>query len=51
MSKVVALEAGAHGVTSNCINAGKVRTPLVPRPIADQARAYGIPEEEVSADI
>ncbi len=47
MSKVVALEAGAHGVTSNCINPGYVRTPLVEKQIADQARAHGIPESEV----
>ncbi len=47
MSKVVALEAGAHGVTSNCINPGYVRTPLVEKQIAEQARAHGIPESEV----
>ena len=27
LSKVTALEGGAHGVTSNCINPGYVRTP------------------------
>jgi len=47
MSKVVALEGGAHGVTSNCINPGYVRTPLVEKQIADQARAHGIPESDV----
>ena len=46
-SKVVAVEGGPHGVTSNCINPGYVRTPLVQRQIADQAVAHGIPEEEV----
>jgi 3-hydroxybutyrate dehydrogenase len=47
LSKVVALEGGPHGVTSNCINPGYVRTPLVEKQIADQARAHGIPEDKV----
>ena len=51
MSKVVALEGGGHGVTSNCINPGYVRTPLVEKQIADQAIAHGIPESEVIGKI
>lgn len=47
LSKVTALEGGPHGVTSNCVNPGYVRTPLVERQIADQAKAHGIPESEV----
>lgn len=47
LSKVVALEAAPHGVTSNCVNPGYVRTPLVENQIADQARTHGISEEEV----
>jgi 3-hydroxybutyrate dehydrogenase len=47
LSKVVALEGAPHGVTSNCVNPGYVRTPLVEKQIADQARTHGIPEEEV----
>ena len=47
LSKVTALEGGPHGVTSNCINPGYVRTPLVEKQIADQARLHGITEEEV----
>jgi 3-hydroxybutyrate dehydrogenase len=47
LSKVTALEGGAHGVTSNCVNPGYVRTPLVTKQIADQARTHGIPEQEV----
>ena len=47
LSKVTALEGGPHGVTSNCINPGYVRTPLVEKQIADQARVHGIPEAEV----
>ncbi|MBH0131494.1 3-hydroxybutyrate dehydrogenase [Salinibacterium sp. NK8237] len=46
-SKVTALEGGAHGVTSNCVNPGYVRTPLVEKQIADQAKVHGIPESEV----
>lgn len=47
LSKVTALEGGPHGVTSNCINPGYVRTPLVEKQIADQAKMHGIPESEV----
>ncbi|HEX6365425.1 MAG TPA: 3-hydroxybutyrate dehydrogenase [Agromyces sp.] len=47
LSKVTALEGGPHGVTSNCINPGYVRTPLVEKQVADQARLHGISEEEV----
>ena len=51
LSKVTALEGGPHGVTSNCVNPGYVRTPLVTKQIADQARTHGIPEEQVVAEI
>jgi len=47
LSKVAALEGAPHGVTSNCIDPGYVRTALVERQIADQARTHGIPESEV----
>lgn len=47
LSKVAALEGGPHGVTSNCVNPGYVRTPLVEDQIADQARVHGISEDEV----
>jgi len=47
LSKVIALEGAAHGVTSNCISPGYVRTPLVEKQIADQARVHGIPEDQV----
>src|SRR5919107_1382327 len=46
-SKVVALEGGPKGVTSNCICPAYVRTPLVENQIADQARTHGISEGEV----
>lgn len=51
LSKVTALEGGPHGVTSNCINPGYVRTPLVTKQIADQARTHDIPEDQVVSDI
>ncbi|MGF9662560.1 3-hydroxybutyrate dehydrogenase [Arthrobacter crystallopoietes] len=51
LSKVTALEGGPHGVTSNCVNPGYVRTPLVEKQIGDQARLHGIPESEVLAKI
>ena len=47
LSKVVALEGGPRGVTSNCICPAYVRTPLVEGQIADQARIHGISESEV----
>lgn len=46
-SKVLALEGGPKGVTSNCICPSYVRTPLVEGQISDQARRHGIPESEV----
>ncbi len=47
LSKVIALEGAERGVTSNCINPGYVRTPLVEAQIADQAVAHGLSEDEV----
>src|SRR5690606_21475688 len=47
LSKVTALEGGAHGVTSNCVNPGYVRTPLVVKKNDEQAWERGIPEFEV----
>ena len=47
LSKVIALEGAAHGVTSNTINPGYVRTPLVEGQLVEQARRHGIPVEEV----
>ncbi|MHC9295464.1 3-hydroxybutyrate dehydrogenase [Mycobacterium sp. LTG2003] len=51
LSKVTALEGGPHQVTSNCVNPGYVRTPLVTKQITDQARIHGIPEDDVVAQI
>ncbi|MCF6387814.1 3-hydroxybutyrate dehydrogenase [Mycobacterium sp. MBM] len=51
LSKVTALEGGPHGVTSNCVNPGYVRTALVDKQIADQARTHGIDEQQVVEQI
>ena len=51
LSKTIALEGGPHGVTSNCINPGYVRTPLVERQIAAQAATRGVPEERVIDEV
>ncbi|MGW7434110.1 3-hydroxybutyrate dehydrogenase [Streptomyces sp. NPDC054861] len=51
LSKTAALEGAAHGVTSNCVNPGYVRTPLVERQIADQAAAHAIPPERVLTEV
>ncbi|MFI6482788.1 3-hydroxybutyrate dehydrogenase [Nonomuraea sp. NPDC050663] len=50
-SKVAALEGAPHGVTSVCVAPGYVRTELVENQIQDQARAHGIPPEQVVEDI
>jgi 3-hydroxybutyrate dehydrogenase len=47
LSKTIALEGGSRGVTSNTICPAYVRTPLVEKQVADQARVHGIPESEV----
>lgn len=47
LTKTVALEAAEFGVTVNAICPAYVRTAIVDRQIADQAKALGIPEEQV----
>ncbi|MEP6599553.1 MAG: 3-hydroxybutyrate dehydrogenase, partial [Actinomycetota bacterium] len=47
LSKVIALEAGGHGVTSNCIAPGYVRTALVEGQIEGQAALRGISADDV----
>jgi 3-hydroxybutyrate dehydrogenase len=51
LSKVIALEGGDRGVTSVCVSPGYVRTPLVDKQIADQARARGISEQDVMGQV
>jgi 3-hydroxybutyrate dehydrogenase len=47
LTRVTALEGAEHGVTCNCLCPSYVRTALVEKQIADQARVHGIPESEV----
>jgi 3-hydroxybutyrate dehydrogenase len=51
LSKVIALEGAAHGVTSNCVNPAYVRTPLVEAQISAQAASHGLPEAQVLSDV
>jgi 3-hydroxybutyrate dehydrogenase len=47
LNKVIAKESGKHGVRSNVICPGFVRTPLVDKQIPEQAKALGITEDDV----
>jgi 3-hydroxybutyrate dehydrogenase len=47
LTRVLALEGGAVGITANAVCPAYVRTPLVDRQIADQARLNRVPESEV----
>ncbi|HEX2019346.1 MAG TPA: 3-hydroxybutyrate dehydrogenase [Aurantimonas sp.] len=47
LARVMAKEGGRHGVRSNTICPGFVKTPLVERQIPEQAASLGITEEEV----
>jgi 3-hydroxybutyrate dehydrogenase len=49
--KTLALEGAEAGVTATAVCPGFVRTPLVERQIAGQAKAHGVPEERVLADV
>ncbi|MET9890554.1 3-hydroxybutyrate dehydrogenase [Streptomyces sp. NPDC006465] len=51
LSKTAALEGAPHGVTSNCVSPAYVRTALVEKQLADQARTHGIPRERVLTEI
>ncbi|BFG77385.1 hypothetical protein PTKU46_54180 [Paraburkholderia terrae] len=46
-----AVEVAEHGITSNTICPGYVKTPLVDGQIAEQARAHGISPENVIRDV
>lgn len=50
-SKVVALETAGTDITINTICPTYVKTPLVDRQIADQARTRGIPEAQVVSEV
>jgi 3-hydroxybutyrate dehydrogenase len=50
-ARTVAKEGAPHGVRSNVISPGFVRTPLVDKQIPEQARALGISEAQVVKDV
>jgi 3-hydroxybutyrate dehydrogenase len=50
-TKTIALEAAEKGVTVNAVCPSYVRTPLVEKQIADQARVHGISADAVIRDI
>ncbi|HSX60756.1 MAG TPA: 3-hydroxybutyrate dehydrogenase [Tahibacter sp.] len=50
-SKVIALETANTDITINTICPTYVKTPLVDKQIADQARTRGIPEAQVISDV
>ena len=50
-SKVIALETADTDITINTVCPSYVKTPLVDKQIADQARTRGIPEAEVVSQI
>ncbi|MGB1951752.1 MAG: 3-hydroxybutyrate dehydrogenase [Marinobacter sp.] len=51
LCRAVAKEGAEHGVRSNIICPGFVRTPLVDKQIPEQARELGIPEDEVISKV
>jgi len=51
LTKTVALEVAAQGITMNAICPGYVWTPLVEKQIPDTARARGLTEEQVINDV
>ena len=51
LSKTVAIEVAEHGITSNTICPGYVKTPLVDKQIVDQAKAHGISPDDVIRDV
>jgi 3-hydroxybutyrate dehydrogenase len=51
LTKTVALEVAEEPITCNAICPGYVATPLVEKQIDDQARAHGIPRDQVVRNI
>ena len=51
LTKVTALETAEQGVTCNAVCPGYVWTPLVEAQIEGQAKAHGIPREQVIRDV
>jgi len=51
LSKTVAIELAEFGITCNTICPGYVKTPLVDKQIADQAKAHNISPQDVVRDV
>jgi 3-hydroxybutyrate dehydrogenase len=51
LTKTVALETAAKGITVNAICPGYVWTPLVAKQVADQAKVHGLSEERVVREV
>lgn len=51
LTKTAGLEGGPQGITCNAICPAYVRTPLVEKQIADQAKHHGISEDQVIGEI
>ena len=51
LCRTVAKEGGEHGIRANVICPGFVRTPLVEKQIPEQAREFGISEDEVVKNV
>jgi 3-hydroxybutyrate dehydrogenase len=51
LTKATAMEGAEHGVTCNAICPGYVWTPLVEKQIDDQAKAHGLPREDVIRNV
>jgi 3-hydroxybutyrate dehydrogenase len=49
--KTLALEGASTGITATAVCPPFVRTPLVEAQIADQAKAYGLPEDRVLEEV
>jgi 3-hydroxybutyrate dehydrogenase len=49
--KTLALEGAPDGILATAVCPGFVRTPLVEKQIADQAKAHGLPEERVLEEV
>jgi 3-hydroxybutyrate dehydrogenase len=47
LMKTLALEGAEDGIAATAVCPGYVRTPLVEKQIADQAKAHNVPEDEV----
>lgn len=51
LSKAVALEVAETGITCNAVCPGYVRTPLVEKQVAAQAKVHNLPEDQVIRDV